>query len=349
MKKAVLLIAVIVGLLAPGCSRYDTERLNLKDSLEKSVADINRAVKTISSTRGFEVLSADAVSLKSEVDFRDSISLELIAGIYDFKPDLGHHRDFFIPYRLFEKTGDSDQMIVNMPEKFAFRPLYLHNCNANDTNLVNNFTITASDYHYYFTWFNSFDYKLSAGFTLDAEDIGSLDVESKGGGESGRSYTSTYNFEDGYNINVSFQAGDSSVSSFALSQDDEVLLKETTIRVREDYHHREKTYILTIGNIEIVRGTSIDSIQVYLDGVLQKEAGAIIIDETNTEEGSICRKRDILLTFDDGTTAKLSELIGPAREVLATLVDSLRSMNFATRVVDYIAISIYYHSYCMEH
>lgn len=347
MKKAVLLLAVVIGLLAPGCSKYEKESLNLKDSLEKSVADINKAVKTISGTRAYEVLSANNVSLKSETDFRDSITLDLIAGIYDFKPDLRHHRDFFIPYRLFEKTGESDQMIVNMPNKFAFRPMYLHNCNANDTTLVNDFTITASDYHYYFNWFNSFDYKLSAGFTLDSEDIGSLDVESQGGGESGRSYTSTYTFDEGYNINVSFQSGDSSVSSFALAQDDEILLKETTIKVREDYHHREKTYILTIGNIEVVRGTGIDSIQVYLDGVLQKEAGAIIIDSSNSDDESICHKRDILLTFDDGTTAKLSELIGPAREVLATLVDSLRSMNFATRVVDYIAISIYYHTHCL--
>ncbi len=340
-----ILFTVALGVLAAGCSKFDSGNLNLKDSLDKSVMDVTKAINTITRTKGYEVLSENSMTMKSETDFRDSITLDLVAGIYDFNPDLRRFYDFFIPVRLFEKTGESDQMVVNMPSGFAFKPMRLRFYNLFDTTLANDFTITASDYHYYYTWFSNFDYKLTADLTLESDDIGTLDVESQGEGEDGRSYSSTYTFTDGYNINVSHEAGDSSVSSFALAQNDEVLLKETRIMVRqENSRQRERTYILSIGNVDIVRGTGIDSIQVYLDGVLQKEAGAVIYDEDSGEDNTFCHNRDIVLTFDDGTTTNLSDLIGPSREVLATLVDSMRSMNFAKHVVDYIAIGIHYHN-----
>ena len=124
-------------------------------------------------------------------------------------------------------------------------------------------------------------------------------------------------------------------------------MKETTIRIWRDYHNKEKQYILSVGNVDIVRSSGIDSIQVFLDGVLQQTAGAKITDPDT--EGSICHHRDILLTFDDGTTTNLSDLIQPAKETLGTLVDSMHSMRFAKNVVDYIAISIYYHSWFLDH
>jgi hypothetical protein len=345
MKRFVVFLTVILVFLTWGCSKVETETLNLKDSLERNVADLNNAVNYISTTKGYQMLSASSSALKSEESFNDSISLDLIAGIYDFKPDLCHYHMFFIPYRLFEKTGESEQMVVNMPHKLVFHPMYLYNINPFDSLLENNFTISASDYHCYYSWFNQYDYKLTAGFTLDSEDIGSLDVTSVGNNESGLSYSSEYIFNEGYKISVGFLSGDSTVSSFALTHNDEILIEETMIRVRQDFQNdREKKYILTIGNIDIVKGTGIDSIQVYLDGVLQQNAAAVI-DDTTYMGASICHTRNILLTFDDGSTAKLSELIKPAKQALATLVDSLHSMNFATYVVNYIAISIYYHFY----
>ncbi|HCC70492.1 MAG TPA: hypothetical protein DEQ09_04995 [Bacteroidales bacterium] len=254
---------------------------------------------------------------------------------------------FFIPHRLFEKTGESEEMIVNMPYKLAIHPWRLHNIHADNTFAGNNFNIKASDYHYFYTWFKGYDYKIIADFMVDSADIGNIDVMSSGSRESGRSYSSKYTFEDGYNISVDFLSGDSLASSFALAENDEIFLKETLIRLRGDNEKREIKYILTIGNIDIVRGTGIDSIQVFLDGVLQQEAAVVIID-TDDASISLCHQRDILLTFDDGTTENLSELIKPAKEVLATLFDSLHSMNFATNVVNYIAISIYYHNYSPE-
>lgn len=347
MKRFIVLFAVILGIITWGCTKYETENLDLKDSLERSVADINNAVNYISTTKGYQMLSASSAEFKCEDGFRDSIKLDLIAGIYDFKPDLCHYHMFFIPYRLFQKTGESDNMVINMPHKLAFHPKYLYDINPFDSLLENNFTISASDYHYYYSLLSKYDYKLTAGFTLDSEDIGSLDVRSAGNKESGISYSSEYMFNEGYKVSVGFEAGDSTVSTFALTQDEEILMKETMIRVRDGLEEKEKKYILTIGNIDIVKGTGIDSMQVYLDGVLQEEAAAVITDTTYYGV-SIRHTRNILLTFNDGTTAKLSELIKPAREALATVVDALHSMNFATNIVNYIAISIYYHNYLLD-
>lgn len=343
MKKVLIFIAVMAVSLFWGCSKQEVASPDLRNSLQRSVAKINSAARHITGTDGYSILTAGSSDLKSEMDFKDSISLDLVKGVYDFKPDFRHHHMYFIPYRLFERTGDSGNMIVNMPYKLAVHPWRLHNLQKEDTEAANNFTIDASDYHYYYSWFKGYDYKIVADFILDSEDIGNIDICSEGNIESGRSYSSKYTFVDGYGISAEYMPGDSTVSSFALTENDDVLLKETIIRLRRENEKREIKYVLTVGNIDIVRGTGIDSIQVYLDGVLQQEAGAIITD-SNSSSNSICHHRDILLTFDDGTTANLSELIKPAKEVLATLFDSLHSMNFATNVVNYIAISIYYHN-----
>lgn len=344
MKRLVVVLSAILILITWGCSKVETKTLNLKASLERNIEDINNAVNYISTTKGYDMLRSSSPALKADESFNDSIKLDLIAGIYDYKPDLNHYHMFFIPYRLFERTGESEQIIVNMPEKLAFHPQYLHNINPFDTLLENNFTISTSDFHFYYSLFSQHEYKLTAGFTLDSEDIGTLDVETVGNSESGLEYSSEYTFDEGYKISVGFMSGDSAVTYFALTQDDDILMEETMIRKREDNQDIEKMYILTIGNIDIVKGTEIDSIQVYLDGVLQQEAAAVIVDNSYIG-ASICHTRNILLTFDDGSTAKLSELITPARESLAILVDSMHSMNFATYVVNYIAISIYYHLY----
>lgn len=344
MKKSVITIAIISSIMAWSCSRFETEKLNLKQSVEKSVADVNNALHLISETKGYEILSADAAALKSETDFRDSITLDMVAGIYDFKPDLSNHHQFFIPYRLFERTGDSNLMVVNLPQELVLHPRSFFTLQDPDSTLENDFTITASDYNFYYTWLNEFDYSLDAGFELDSEDLGSLDVFAAGSRDSGTSYSSEYTFTEGYTIGVGFESGDSSVSSFMLAEGDDILLKETHIKVRQGFHRKERLYILTIGNVEIRRGTDIDSIQVFLDGELQKEAGAVITDDTESER-SFCHRRDILLTFDDGTTMNLSELLAPSREILRTLYDSLHGMKVAKHIVDYIAISIYYYSH----
>ncbi|HUW93881.1 MAG TPA: hypothetical protein VMV74_12005 [Bacteroidales bacterium] len=347
MKRSLIVILILTGILSWNCSRT-IDKPSLKQSFEAGTAKINEALPVISQTKGFDLMSLSGDLNKSAEDYHDSITLDLIAGIYDFMPDTFICYRYMKPFWTFKKTGESDKMIVNLPQRMMFHPRYLLNVTPPDTVPVNDFTITASDYHFYYSFWNRYDYSLSAGLTLKSEDIGTLDVKAAGASFADQSYSSAFAFTDDYSILVTSEKGDTSVRSFALMEGDKALLKETSVFIWKDFRMGEKVYTVSVGNIDIVRTTGIDSIQVFLDGTLQKTAAAKITD-VDGDDGSICHHRDILLTFDDGTTAKLSELIGPAREILKTLVDSMHSMYFAKHVVDYIALNIYYQPYFMRH
>jgi hypothetical protein len=350
MKRNILLIGIVFGLISWSCTKNDnqTQPQGFKQVIEKNVADINTAMSKISATKGYQILSLGANPAAKATDvstaFKDSITLGLIAGIYDYQPDtiLMHH-SFAYPFRLFKKTGTSDKMIINLPQSRIFHPKYLHSFIKPDSVLKNDFTITATDYHFYYNSWNSLDYKLTAGLSLNSADLGSFDISAVSNSFSDRTNSSKYTFTDGYSVETSWQSGDTSKISFTLLKDNSPLLAEKTLFTGSAFHKMEKQYDLIIGNIEIKRGFGIDSIQVFMNGVLQKTAGAKITDSAEST-GTICNKRDILLTFDDGTTARLSTLIGPPLTQLKTLVNSLHDMYFAENVVDYIAINIYYNS-----
>ncbi|MGD0582656.1 MAG: hypothetical protein ABR974_06885 [Bacteroidales bacterium] len=354
MKKSLLILTAVTSIIVLSCSKntnLNSGSSSLKQSVSTGVIAVNNAIGTISASKGYEVLSANSVAVKSATVYTDSVTLPSVAGIYDFQPDLLHTFDFFIPHRMFVKTGTSNLLIVNLPQKLVIQPRYLHDLYAPDSLLKNDFTITASDYYYYFNYVNEFDYRLNAGFTLDSVNIGNLNIIATASSPANYSYTSGYTFPGGYTIDVSSIASDTTVSVFTLSQNASALMKETVVATPPalgqgtgpvpEFRMRERLYILDIGNVEIRRGGGMDSIQVYLDGVLQKTAGARIIDSTGTN-GSIFSRRDILLTFDDGTTENLSTLIDPAMTALKNLVNALQSMNFAKNIVDYIAIGIDY-------
>jgi len=345
MKKNIIVVAILMALAAWQCSKIDSanHKLSLKESLEANVAEINSALNTISATKGYQLLSVSSEDAKSDDSFKDSITLDLIAGIYDYQPDPVPRNHFYFPYKLFKKTAESDKLIVNLPHKMFLRPKYLHNYNITNEVPENNFTITASDYHFYYTWWNQYDYKLDAGFMLDSEDIGNLVMLASGGMSCGFFQSSKYTFTEGYSVLRENQTGDTTKMVFALTEDDDTLMAETVMFIGSGFKRKERHYILSIGNIDIKRSTGIDSIQVYLDGVLQKKSAAKIIDD-NDYNNSVCYKRDILLTFDDGTSAKLSELLNPSRDILRSLVKSLGEMYLAKHIVDYIAFCIYYHS-----
>jgi hypothetical protein len=342
MKKDIVVLAIFSGMIAWSCSKVEPNP-GLKQSFEKNIADINIAIGKISETKGYQLLTQSGTPAKNMDSFNDSITLSLIAGIYDYQPDPVPRDHYYYPYRLFKKTGTSEKMIVNLPEKMVFHPKYLHYYAPGDSVQENNFKISASDYHLFFTRWNGFDYKLSADLAIDGTDAGSLDVASSANSYRDHSYSSRFTFNEGYSVAAEWQTGDTTVSSFALLKDDNVLLKESRVFIWNPDHKGEKQYTLTIGNVDIRRMTGMDSIQVYLGGVLQKEAAAFISDSSDST-ATICHKRDILLTFDDGTTAKLSELIDPAITKLRTLIDSLHSMYFAKNIVDYIAFSIYFNT-----
>jgi len=345
MRRNIIISAVVLSVLSWQCTKND-QSLSLKESIEVNTGKINTAFEKIAVSEGYQMLSAAGEGVKSDYTdgFRDSIDLKLVAGIYDFKPGAEQPRNFYFPFRLFRKTGPSEKLIVNLPEKLIFHPKYLHFCNRADSVLKNNFTISATDYHFYYNWWNNSDYKLVADFTLNSENIGNLSMFSTWKTGTSGSHSNNFTFPERYTVIRSGETGDTNKVVFALAQKKDTLLQETLMFYGEGFKRKEKLYILSIGNVDIIRGTGIDSIQVFLDGVLQKTAGARIIDNQDYNS-SICYKRDILLTFDDGTTAKLSELISPAMETLKSLSKALREMYFSKHIVDYIAFSIYYNNH----
>ena len=352
MKKIIALTAGI-ALIALSCSKVDTGSGGLRQSVEKGVADISHAVSTISGTTGYKLLTVSDNIAKSDFVFKDTINLKMVAGIYDFQPDTVMHFHEFSPFRLFKKTGESENMVVNLPEMLVMHPRHLLFFDMKDTVYPNNFTITATDYHLYFNWWHYYEYKLTAGLTLNNEDAGSMDVSSTSSSERSNSYSSGYTFKEGYHIATVWQDGDTATSSFYLTKSSDTLFKETSMFIwheMNDMHEMhgmrqtERLYDLTIGNVEVKKSAGIDSIQVFVGGVLQKHAAQITTDQSDTT-ASICHKRDVLLTYDDGTTARLSELLAPIKEQLKTLRDSLRSMYFSKHIIDYIAYSIYFESH----
>ncbi len=348
------MVAGLVGIICWQCSKtVDTvpnsgvsvQNLTLKESVNTAVSKVNYALTKISETQGFKILNSQNVNTSLALaSYKDSITLSLIAGIYEFQTDSLQPRHFNSLARLFKKTGTSNDMIVKLPQKFIFYPYYLRNVVKHDSTLSNDFIITTSDYHYYYSDYSDYDYKLSAGFVLDSSNIGSLDVISTANSTTGSNYAVKYSFSNGYYLNVSGLSGDTTQSTLSLSSDTGTLLNETVNYVNSSFGRmRENQYILTIGNVEIKRTAGIDSIQVYLNGVLQKKAGAKITDNS-TNNGSICHSRDIQITFDDGTTTTLSALLNPSLTILKSLVSSLQNMYFASNVIDYIAFSIYENS-----
>jgi len=77
--------------------------------IQMSSAKINAAFEKIAVSEGYQMLSVNEEGLKSDYEdgFRDSINLDLIAGIYDFRPGSGQPRNYFFPFSLFRKTGTS--------------------------------------------------------------------------------------------------------------------------------------------------------------------------------------------------------------------------------------------------
>lgn len=346
MKKTITIAIVILAMVSWQCSKDDQRNLSLKESLEVSSAKINTAFNKISTSKGYELISVTDDGAKSDFTegFRDSIDLKLISGVYEFSPVNELHRNLFFPFRLFKKTGANEKLIVNLPEKLVFHPKHLHFCNLADSALKNNFSINASDYHFYYTWWNNSDYKLAADFTLDGKGIGNLSMFSTWKSGIAGKYSKSFTFPEGYSVTRSGATGDTTKIVFALSQNKDTLLMETLLFIGNNFDKREKQYILSIGDVDIKRSTGIDSIQVYYKGTLQKKAGAKILDNADNN-ASICYRRDIQLTFDDGTTSKLSELISPSMDTLKSLAKSLVEMNLSKQIVDYIAFSIYYENH----
>jgi hypothetical protein len=232
-------------------------------------------------------------------------------------------------------------MIVNMPLKKVKNPGLLRRYVAADSALVNNFTISVSGYHNNYNNYHDFDYLLRSEISIDNSIIGSLNIDYFKSADEGTRYYSQYAFAEGYTAEYTYNTGDTTKWAFSIKNGSEVLYKEERLTMTSDTS-REHEYILTIGNVTIIRKSDSDGIAVVIDGVLQTGAIVKIIDKDSDVDASVCKNRDIQITIEDGTVIKVSSLISSNIDNMGTLMKSLHQGYFAANVVDWIAYGIYY-------
>ncbi len=358
--KNLYLAVVMLGIITWGCNKTNdslssVNSVSLKSSINTGVQNLTSAVNSISASPGYQVFTgANDLSTKSGVispldTLTQSIGLADIAGIYTYKATK-MTRGHMSLMKFFTKTGVSSQMIVSLPESKVNSPRMLLRYTPADTLLANDYTVTVSDYLVKFNLFNSYDYKMASSIKIKDVDAGALQIQSTYGKNNGYMYSSEFDFPDGYSTKYLAASGDTAVSSYSINQGTKTLYQEklTSIKTSTDLKHRERDYSLTIGNVLIERklgiGQALDSAKVYVSGVLQLKSKVEIIDTSTdpTVDPTVTnQKRELKITFDDGTTATFSQLAGTVITNINSIFTSMHQVNFATNIVDMIAWDIY--------
>jgi hypothetical protein len=351
MKTSVRIVisTVFFAAILAGCAKNDgiLNTASLRQAVNQSAMDLNTAVNKISATQAYGILTVSDAGLKS-ADLTDSlyrvyISLDLVKGVYDYKPVPMTDRWGFSLMRYFKKSADDSKMIVKMPLKKVKNPMSLRHYSPADTALVNNFKIAVSDYHNNYNSYWDYDYLLASEISVNDTVAGRLNIKTIISRTKGTNYASQYSFTDSYTAKYKYLTGDTTVSSFGILNGNKVLYEEKLLWIKNDtarFHH-EREYILTIGNVQIIRNAG--KVQIAVDGVIQPGAVVSIVDNDNDSEASVCKKRDVQITFEDGTVTTVSALIGKSVSNIKTLYKSLHSVYFAASIVDWIAYDIYYH------
>lgn len=350
--KGKIIVAVIfLGATFWGCTKNNgiLDSGSLKQAINSSAMNLNTAVNNISSSNAYGVLTLSESSLKSESTtdsvYRVYIPLELIKGVYDYKPVPMADRWGFSLVRYFKKSADDTRMIVKMPLSKVRNPMSLRHYSPADSSLLNNFSITVSEYHNNYNSYWDYDYILASEISINDTIAGKLNIKSNVSPSAGIDYASEYAFTDKYTAKYRYLSGDTIVSSFAIMSGDNVLYEEKLLKIKNDtarFHH-ERQYILTIGNVQIIRKSVVGAVQVAVNGVVQSGAVVTIVDREDDSEESVCKKREVQITFEDGTITTISDLIGNSVENIRTLYTSLHKVYFAASIVDWIAYDIYYH------
>jgi hypothetical protein len=368
--KSYYLGLVLLGFLTWSCSNKDElsgtsgAQGSLKTSITASAQNLTTAMTAITTSAGYQVLAITAPTSgpnmvqstkTTSATFAsaplDTISLSGIAGIYDYKA-ANYKRWHPELLNFFVKSGTSSDFIVRLPKSKVTNPGSLLHFTAADTTLVNNYVIDVTKYNYDFGRF-LWNYSLASTITVDNVEAGALTIQSSNNRANGYHYMSDFAFANGYDAKMVYYTGDTILSDYSISKGGTILFEEqfTSIKADTATRHREKQYTLIVGNVKIVRNPTpgnngLDSAKVYVGGVLQTKAKVQIVDNTTnksdtTEFSIIDHRRDLKITFDDGTTQTVSQLLGSAITDVRTLFTSLRQVYFATSVVDWVAWDIY--------
>lgn len=346
-KGKILLVTAFSITALLSCTKNTTiSDSSLKEAINTSALNLNNAMDAISATKAYSILTFDAGTNKSastaESAYDVYINLDTIKGVYAYMPVPKADRWGHSLIKYFSKTADDSKMIVQMPLKKVINPRALREYSASDTLLANNFSISVSDYHNNYNSYHDFDYILASEISVDDIVAGNLNIKYIKSPTLGVDYASQYVFSGSYTADYKYLSGDTTISSFAISKDNNVLYEEKLLTIKSDTGRfgREHQYILTIGDVQITRKAGTSTVSV--NGVEQLNAVVSIVDKADDSEASVCKKRDIQITFDDGTTTTVSALIGDSITDVKTLFDSLHSVYFAAYIVDWIAYDIYY-------
>lgn len=358
--KSLCFIVFMLGLLSWSCSKSDISnsaetQLSLKNSLSDGIQELTTAVNAITTSPAYDVLSgpADLTTKSGIITPRDTITHSIlladIDGVYNYKYTAVKRWPFTI-MRFFNKTAENAQMIVSMPvEKVQASKTLLH-YTPKDTLLANNYVVTVSDYQYRFSHFNVWTYQVASAIKVKTVDSGVLKIQSSNSLKNGYHFASEFKFPNDYVTKTSYTSGDTAISVYAISKGTKTLYEEkyTAIKTSSTSRHRETEFALTIGNVVIKRNlalgkSTLDSAKVYVAGVLQKKSKVEIVDKTTdpTNVTIAGQKRELKITFDDGTSKTFTELTGTVITNISTLFSSLRQANFATGIIDWIAWDIY--------
>jgi hypothetical protein len=342
----IILFTAFLGAILWSCTKNGSVNdTSLKQAINQSALNLNMAMEAISSSNAYSILTVNDGSSKStDSIYKVYIPLDKIKGVYDYHPVTKFDRWGISLIQYFNKTADNSLMIVNMPLKKVVNPRTLRHYEPSDSLLANNFSIAVSDYHNNYNSYHDFDYILASEISVDAVPAGNLNIKYFVSPTLGIKYASQYAFTGSYTADYKYVSGDTTVSSFTITGDNKVLYEEKRLTVKTDtgrFGH-ERQYILTIGDVQIIRKSGTKTVEVLVNGVLQPNAVVAIIDKEEDSEASVCKKRDIQITFEDGTTTTVSALISNSIANIKTLFDSLHQVYFAAYVVDWIAYDIYY-------
>jgi hypothetical protein len=340
--------AILFAAFFAGCTKNDgsLNQESLKLAINKSTEKLNAAMEEIASTQAYSILTLNGLTAKSATDdtYKVYIALDDIKGVYDYHPAEKVDNWGISLIHFFTKTASDNGMIVNMPLKKVTHPGSLRHYSASDTALTNNFSIAVSAYHNNYNSYHDFDYNLVSAISINDTLIGNLNIDSFISPSLGTDYNSQFAFSGSYTANYKYESGDTTVSSFAIKDGDKILYEEKLLTAKSDTGKfgREHQYILTIGNVQIIRKSGTKTVQIAVDGIIQTGAVVTIVDKDSDSEASVCKKRDIQITFEDGTVSTISALIGASVENIKTLYTSLHEVYFAAYIVDWIAYDIYY-------
>ncbi len=341
---------LLVSFLIMSCSKTETSNTpsSLKEAISSSTLTLNNAIADIASTQAFQLLSVNGgVSLKSGTTSTTSygvyIPMDLVKGVYDYKPLKTTESRGYNLIRFYTKSTDAGKMVVNMPLAKLKDPHVLREYLPADSTQTNNFSMTVTDYHNNYNNYHDYDYVNVADISIDKASAGSLNIKSVVSPTLGTNYASQFAFSNGYTAKYAYASGDTTKSSFTLLKATTILYKEELLTIKKDtgrFGH-EQLYTLTIGDVKLIRKAD-KTYEVYVKNVLQPKAVVAMVDKVSTTEPSICHQREIQITFEDGTISTLSTLMNNSITNISTLFTSLHDVYFAAYVVDWLAYDVYY-------